>query len=242
MTRQLPLPFNETPSYKPEDFLAAPCNALARDWLARPEAWSNGRMVLWGQPGCGKSFLLYLWAQKNGAVIHQGGHLHGLPAAPRSAIAVDDADRVPEETALLHLLNAAAEAGQPVLLTAGAPPGRQAQGLPDLGSRLRASLAVEISPPDDALLEALLLRLAADRQLRLNQIMVNFLLQRLPRTPAVLREAVARLDRAALASGGRVTRLLAAQTLGDLLTPDYPDTPAEKMLSNGHSPNPPHLL
>ena len=79
---------------------------------------------------------------------------------------MDDADIVPEPTALLHLLNAAAEAGQPVLLTARLPPGRQRQKLPDLGSRLRASLAVEINPPDDALLGALLLpRLAAARQL-----------------------------------------------------------------------------
>jgi chromosomal replication initiation ATPase DnaA len=242
MTRQLPLPFTETPRYHAEDFLAAPCNALARDWLARPDAWTNGRMVLWGEPGCGKSFMLHLWAQKTGAVIYQGGGLRGLPAAPVTPVAVDDADIVPEETALLHLLNAAAEAGFPVLLTSCLPPGRQTQALPDLGSRLRASLAVEISPPDDALLEALLLRLAAARQLRLNQIMVNYLLQHLPRTPGILREAVARLDRAALASGGRVTRLLAGQTLGDLLTPDYSGNPAEKMLSNGNSPGLPHLL
>jgi chromosomal replication initiation ATPase DnaA len=242
MTRQLPLPFDETPSYNPEDFLAAPCNALARDWLARPDAWTNGRMVLWGDPGCGKSLMLHLWAQKMNAVIYQGSGLSGLPVAPITAIAVDDADIVPEETALLHLLNAAAEAGQPVLLTAGLPPSRQNHALPDLGSRLRASLAVEISPPDDALLGALLLRLAAARQLRLNQFMVNFLLQRLPRTPAVLREAVARLDRAALASGGRVTRQLAGRTLSDLLTPEHPDGPAAQMLSNGHSPEAPHLL
>ena len=183
MTRQLPLPFAETPSYHAEDFLAAPCNALARSWLDRPGNWTNGRMVLWGEPGCGKSFMLHLWAQKTGARILQGGALRGLPASPVSPIAVDDADTVPEETALLHLLNAAAEAGHPVLLTARLPPARQTLSLPDLGSRLRASLAVEITPPDDALLGALLLRLAAARQLRLSPLLADFLLRHLPRTP-----------------------------------------------------------
>ncbi len=240
MTRQLPLPFSETPSYNAEDFLAAPCNELARNWLQRPQAWTNGRMVLWGEPGCGKSFLLHLWAQKAGALITQGADLRELPASPAGPIAIDDADTVPEETALLHLLNAAAEAGQPVLLTARLPPARQVQALPDLQSRLRASLAVEITPPDDILLGALLFRLAAARQLRITAQVADFLLQRLPRTPATLREAVARLDSAALASGGKVTRGLALRTLGDLLAPD--GGPDEELLSNGHSPDPSDLL
>jgi chromosomal replication initiation ATPase DnaA len=219
MTRQLPLPFTESPSYQPEDFLAAPCNQLARSWLETPENWTSGRMVLWGAPGCGKSFLLHLWARQAGALIYQGGALRGLPESPSSPLAIDDADAVQDETALLHLLNAAAEAGQPVLLTARLPPARQACKLPDLASRLRASLAVEITPPDDELLSALLFRLAAARQLRLTPALAGFLLLRLPRTPAVLREAIARLDRAALAAGGRITRQLAAITLRDLLTP-----------------------
>jgi chromosomal replication initiation ATPase DnaA len=235
MTGQLPLPFSEVPSYQAEDFLAAPCNALARLWLEKPADWTNGRMVLWGEPGCGKSFLLNLWAQKTGALIYQGADVKGLPASPAGPIAIDDADAVPDEAALFHLLNAAAEAGHPVLLTARLPPARQSQRLADLSSRLRASLAVEITPPDDELLSALLFRLAAARQLRLTPALADFLLQRLPRTPAVLCEAIARLDRAALAAGGRVTRQLATQTLSDLLTPD-------KVLQEDHSPDAPDLL
>ena len=218
-TRQLPLPFAEAPSYAEEDFCAAPCNALARTWLQKPQAWTNGRMVLWGEPGCGKSIMLHLWAQSCGAIIHQGHALRGLPAPPAAAIAIDDADTVPQETALLHLLNAAAEAGHPVLLTAREPPSRQTHLLPDLASRLRASLAVEISPPDDAMLTQLLFRLAAARQLILNAQVSQFLLTQLPRTPAALREAIARLDRAALAAGGKITRPLAAQILTDLISP-----------------------
>jgi chromosomal replication initiation ATPase DnaA len=235
MTGQLPLPFTETPSYQPEDFLAAPCNQLARSWLDRPENWTNGRMVLWGEPGCGKSFLLHLWAHTTGAHIYQGADVKGLPASPSGPVAIDDADNVPDEIALFHLLNAAAEAGHPVLLTSRLPPARQGRTLNDLASRLRASLAVEITPPDDELLSALLFRLAAARQLRLPPALAEFLLQRLPRTPAALQEAIARLDRAALASGGRVTRQLAVQALDDLLTLD-------KVLPNETSPDDPVLL
>jgi chromosomal replication initiation ATPase DnaA len=44
----------------------------------------------------------------------------------------------------------------------------------------------------------------------------EFLLAHLPRTPAALQEAAARLDRAALASGGRVTRALAAAVVDEM--------------------------
>jgi chromosomal replication initiation ATPase DnaA len=217
MTPQLPLPFDETPTYVAEDFFSAPSNALAQSWLEKPAHWTNGRMVLWGEPGCGKSFLLHLWAQKTGAIIYPASSLHTLPAAPTTPIAIDDADQAPSETTLLHLLNAAAQAGQPVLLTARHPPSRQTQQLADLTSRLRASLVVEISPPDEPMLRALLVHFIAARQLTLAPDVTHFLLSRLPRTPAALREAVTLLDHAALATGKKITVGLAANVLSSLL-------------------------
>jgi chromosomal replication initiation ATPase DnaA len=216
MTRQLPLPFDDQPRYVAAEFCAAPSNELARKFLAAPASWTNGRLVLWGEDGCGKSHLLHIWAAERGAAVIRGPLLRGFEAPPEGEVAVDDADAAPEPAALLHLLNAAAEAGQNVLLTARTPPARQDITLADLASRLRASLAVQILPPDDELLSALLSRLALARQLVLSLPVRNFLLTRLPRTPAALREAVARLDRASLAAGGRISRQLAAGLLEDL--------------------------
>jgi chromosomal replication initiation ATPase DnaA len=235
--RQLPLPFDETPSYAAEDFFAAPSNALARTWLDKPEAWTNGRMVLWGEAGCGKSHLLHIWAAERGAMILGPEDLRGVPAPPPGPVAVDDADAAAEETALLHLLNAAAEAGQPVLLTARAPPARQEILLPDLASRLRGSLAVAIGPADDDMLAALLTRFAAERQLKLSFQVRNFLLTRLPRQPGIFREAVARLDRTALAGGVKITRAMAARRLADLT-----ELTLEQLLQTRHFPDDEDLL
>ena len=139
--KQLALPFESAPAYAAEDFCAAPSNELALRWLDRPEDWAGGRLVLWGEPGCGKTHLLHIWAAARRASVLDGSRTLLAASGP---LAVDDADLAPDETALLHLLNAAAEAGQPVLLAARQPPGRQTYRLPDLASRLRASLAVEI--------------------------------------------------------------------------------------------------
>ena len=47
-----------------------------------------------------------------------GPRLAALPELPTAGIALDDADAVTDEAALLHLLNTAGEAGLPMLLAA----------------------------------------------------------------------------------------------------------------------------
>ena len=134
---------------------------------------------------------------------------------PLQPVAVDDADEAPERR-LLHLLNAAGEAGLPVLLAGRAAPARWNTALPDLASRLRATLAVRIGPAEDGLLRALLARLLAERQLAVTDPLQAWLLLHLPRAQGAIREAVARLDAATLAAGGRVTRALARDVAAGL--------------------------
>ena len=133
-----------------------------------------------------------------------------------SGIALDDADEAGDEIALLHLLNAAAEAGMKLLIAGRQPPARWPVRLPDLASRLRAIIAVPIDPPEDGLLAALLARLLSDRQLAVPEPVRTHLLARLPRTHAALAEAARRLDLAGLALGGRVTRAVADRVIAEM--------------------------
>ncbi|HQT64352.1 MAG TPA: hypothetical protein PLO16_07530 [Acidocella sp.] len=125
-----------------------------------------------------------------------------------------------DEAALLHHLNLAAANSQPVLMAARVPPARQGIQLADLASRLKASSAIEIRPPNDAELAALLVRLAAERQIIFDPHIQNLLLTHLPRTPAALIEAITRIDRAALANGRKATRNLVLESIQDLTSPD----------------------
>jgi chromosomal replication initiation ATPase DnaA len=218
--RQFPLPFSQAAQFKAADFRDAPSNEAARAWLARTADWPDHRLLLWGDAGCGKTHLLHIWATRVEAEIWSGADLRGLPALPERGIAVDAADAVADETALFHLLNAAGEAGMPVLLAARTPPSRWSIQLPDLASRTRAIATVEIGPPEDELLRALLARLLADRQLRLAEPVQDWLLLRLPRSAGALREAVALLDEAALAAGRDITVPLAREVLANMSLDD----------------------
>lgn len=225
---QLPLPFAHQPAYAAADFLVAPSNEAALAWLERTADWPDHRLALWGEAGCGKTHLLRIWATRHGATVMDGPALRGLPALPATGVALDDAGAAADAQALLHLLNAAREAGLPVLLAARAPPARWPVRLPDLASRLRAVTAVQILPPDDGLLRALLRRLLSDRQLRVDADVQDWLLLRLPRSPAALREAVARLDHVELPPRGKITRAVAASVVAAMDSGAVATDPADQ--------------
>ncbi len=133
------------------------------------------------------------------------------------ALVVEDLDRgIADEKALFHLLNRARESKLAVLLTSRVPPGEQEFRIPDLRSRLRALPLVEVQPPDETLLKAVLVKLFADRQLNVEPPVIDYLSLRMERSMAAANRIVAAVDRLALAKQRKVTRPLAAEALASL--------------------------
>ncbi len=74
---------------------------------------------------------------------------------------------------------------------------------------------VALTPPDETLLRALIVKLAADRQLRVDEALVSFLVTRIERSYAAARAAVALIDREAMRLKRPPTRALAAELWRD---------------------------
>lgn len=218
MTRQLAFDLPARASLRREDFFVSPANAMA---LATVEGgnWPLGKLLLIGPEGAGKTHLAHIWAAGHGAVILNGAALAqtDVEARSRTATVVEEAEAVAgdprAETALFHLHNRLAERRLPLLLTAAAPPRDWGLGLPDLLSRMQGTAVTRLEAPDDALLSAALVKLFADRQIAVPASLIPWLVARMDRSLASARALVARLDAAALARGGPVTRQLAAELL-----------------------------
>ena len=95
------------------------------------------------------------------------------------------------------------------------PPSSSSIDLRDLRSRLRAVPVITLTPPDDNLFRALLVKFCADRQLSIDESVVNYLATRIERSFAAARRVVERLDAEALRLGRPVTRALAVELLRD---------------------------
>jgi len=215
--RQLAFSFAPGASLARADFVVTEANRMALAWLDRAPDWPAGRLVLSGPPGSGKTHLAAIFAQDAQAPVLAGRSLAAetLPALlpPHGHVVVEDADQAAGRP-LLHLLNLAAELGGRVLLTARRPALSWGVELPDLRSRLAAAGQASLGIPDEALLDAVLAKTAADRQLRLAPAVTEWLVARLPRDLAAAAAAVAALDAAALAAGRpadtRMARLVLA--------------------------------
>ena len=114
---------------------------------------------------------------------------------------------------MLHLHNRLRDQGQSLLLISRTPPARWNVVLADLRSRLNALAVVQIEVPDDALLGGLLIKLFADRQLRVTPDVIGYALQRMERSFSAARRLVEVVDRDALAARRAVTVPLVRKAL-----------------------------
>jgi chromosomal replication initiation ATPase DnaA len=214
---QLTLDLGHRPALGEADFLVAPCNRAAIQWLDRWPDWPAPALTLYGPAGCGKTHLARVFAARSEAPIVEADRLltETVPQllGRARACVVDDADRAGAEP-LLHLYNLIAERRGAMLLTAREPPARWPGLLPDLRSRLVAAPAVAVEAPNDALLAALLVKLFADRQLAVSEDVVLFLLRHMERSFEAARRLVAELDAAALRDRRAITIPLARAVLG----------------------------
>ena len=203
------------------DFMPATPNHAALEAVLCWPDWPVRACLLIGPPACGKTHLARVWVERAQAVFLRGQDLW-RPGAPRGrrgagwACVVDDADEGAQEEELFHLWNLVVGGGGSLLLTATRPVAAWGVQLPDLRSRLLTAWPVRIELPDDGLLQALLVKQLADRQIRIDLEVVEFLVRRMERSFAAARLLVRELDRASLRARRPVTMPLARAVLEEL--------------------------
>lgn len=226
MHRQLALDLTVPPALSRDDFLTTAANRDALAMLDEPNRWPQGRLLLIGGAGAGKSHLARFWADEHEAPIIRASSI--APACVDAligwggALVVENAHEIAgiseAEDALFHLWNLAGARRALLLITARMAPRDWGILLPDLLSRLESAAQAVLGPPDDALLPAVLVKLFADRQIQVAPDVVDWLAARMERDLGLARMLVAAIDRKSLADRRPVTRRLAAELL-DKLSP-----------------------
>lgn len=217
--RQLHMPLDLPARLSRASFVAAPCNETALAMIESRD-WPDGKLLLTGPEGSGKTHLVHIWRARTQAVLIDGASL--LQADPEAlgaetSVAIDDADAIATsaqaQQSLFHLHNLLAARGGRLLLAARRPARDWGLSLADLASRLQAATHVALAPPDDTLLAAVLTKLFADRQVRIPESLIPFLLARMERSLAFAQVLVAELDAEALARKKPISRALAADVM-----------------------------
>jgi chromosomal replication initiation ATPase DnaA len=211
---QLRLKLERTSSFRRDDFVVSPSNEDAVHALDTWPDWFGGTLALVGPEGSGKTHLATDWAKRHGGVVlaDVAAELANLSELEGRPVAVDDAERVSDET-LFHLINQASAPGGGLLLTSRTRPSTWTVQLADLRSRLDAMRTVILGPPDDVVLFSVLDRFFRNSHIRPSPDLLEYLVRRIERSVPKAREIVTKLDEAAAADHRPVTRALAREIL-----------------------------
>ncbi|MCC6919193.1 MAG: chromosomal replication initiator DnaA [Alphaproteobacteria bacterium] len=222
--RQIVLPLPERVSLVREDYFVSASNRAAVAALEAWPAWSGGMLALIGPSGSGKTHLARAHAVRTAAVNRPAAI---WPEGDGADLILEDMDRLvgnaDGEERVFHAFNRVQAAGGTILFTARTPIAGWPVKLPDLQTRMSTVLAVDLPPPDDALLHAVLLKLFADRQIAPGPSaeVAAWLVPRMERSLAEASRLVAELDHRSLAEKRRIDTRLAAEIL---------DPPAKRLL------------
>lgn len=192
---QLSLPLVPPPGAREERFLIGESNAQAIQLLDHWATWPVMAGIIVGPRKSGRSLLARTMVARSGGTM------------------VDDADRA-DEVALFHAWNAAQAAHRPLFLVSERAPPDWTARLPDLRSRLGASVIARIGAPDDALAHDLLADLLDRHELVAQPELVGWILRRIERTHlAILRSAEALEEAASRRANRRLSIPMARATL-----------------------------
>jgi len=213
---QLILDLAQRPALGAEDFLISGSNRAAADMIDLWPNWPHASVVVVAPPGAGKTHLANVWRLKSGAAGFAASALSEPDVARAAgALLIEDLHAgIGDQRALFHLLNLVREHKLSMLLTSRLAPGDLDVALPDLRSRLRALPLVTISPPDTALLKAVLVKHFADRQLNVEPHVINYIALHMEQSMEAAASIVADIDKQAMAAHRKVTRALAGEVLG----------------------------
>lgn len=222
MAEQLSFDLPARPVLGRTDFFVSPANRMAVAMIDAADRWPNGKLILSGPSGAGKTHLAHVWATETGARIVSASDLPSLDIAQMAvqAIAIEDVPRIASDTsaqqALFHLHNLLMANGHRLLMTGRGAPNLWALELADLQSRIDGTTHIDLLAPDDTLLAAVMLKLFADRQIAPKPDVIPYLLSRMKRSFSAAEEMVDRLDKAALSQHRTLSRRLASDLLGSL--------------------------
>jgi chromosomal replication initiation ATPase DnaA len=206
---QLTFTWPARPSYAPEDFIISGANAEAVRFLETWPAGQSGAALISGPPSCGKTHLVLNWVSRHNASIIEPVAVGNTDSAAlwqnATHAVLEDIHTIKDETALFHFLRYAETQGLFLLLTSRENAKNLSFSLADLRSRLISFPTAYIEAPDEKLLKAFLFKYFADRQLRVNEEVIEYLLKRVDRSFLAVYTIAETVEKRAFESGKPIT-------------------------------------
>ena len=207
------------PALGRNDFIVSESNLDAIRWIDNWPNWSHNSSGLnvVGPKSSGKTHLGSVWCSLSKAEWVNAPITDGMrvPDILKNGqhIVLDNFNHTWPGVPLLHLYNLVRERKGFMLISSNIPVAQLGIAPDDLASRLSTMPVVAIKPPDDFLLKEVMLKLFKDRQIAVENGVVDYLVIRMERSFEEALRLVNLSDKEALAAKNRITIPLASRVL-----------------------------
>ena len=204
MNDQLILKFPEHRAYKKEDFYVSPSNQEAYDLVNNWPKWIKRIVNIFGPSASGKSHLASILKAKTKCLEISPNELNEnaiFEFKTREALIFENFNEKISEELLFSLWNIALQDNKYFLINSTKPISTYKFKLPDLMSRIKSTLIIEIKLPSDDLITAIIAKNFSDKQIMVDKKHINYIIKRIDRSYEKISQFILTLDKYSLKKG-----------------------------------------
>jgi len=198
---QLLLNFKFRKNYDKNDFFVSSSNFYAFTLVDTWPNWEKNIINICGERYCGKTHLAEIFIKKNkGKLINlKAENIKNLNELRLfENIVIDNIDKNIDENYIFTLFNFVDQNNKYLLINSEKPINEINFDLEDLNSRAKNCLIAKIDKPDDELIKVLLSKSFSDRQIIINNKLIDFIAKRIARSYGKIFEFIYKIDEMSL--------------------------------------------
>ena len=198
---QLLLELDYKSNFNEHDFYLSKSNSNAFNLINRWPDWDKKILNISGEKFSGKSHLANIFKLKSKAFLIKGNEIDNSifkSIKLHESIIIDDFEECNQEEILYSIFNLIDQDSKYLLINSLKPINEIKYRLPDLTSRSKNCLYAVIENPDDELLFAIILKNFSDRQIKIENKIINFIISRIDRSYRKIDEFIYKIDELSL--------------------------------------------
>ncbi len=198
---QLLLKFDYKTNFNEHDFYLSKSNINAFNLINKWPKWQKKILNVSGEKFSGKSHLANIFKSKSKAYLINGKNINNSifqKLKLYESIIIDDFDECKDEKILYSIFNMIDQDSKYLLINSSLPINEIKFNLPDLTSRSKNCLYVQIENPDDELIFAIILKNFSDRQINIEKKIIDFIIKRIDRSYRKIDEFIYKIDELSL--------------------------------------------
>ena len=198
---QLLLNFEYKQNFKDEDFYVSSSNYYAFNLISTWPKWEKNFLNICGEKYSGKTHLSQIFLNKNkGKIIESKKFIFNKAENLRiyQNIILEDFNNDIDEESIFSLINFVDQNNKYLVINSLKPINEMYFNLKDLKSRAKNSLVAKIEDPDDQLIKVLLAKNFSDRQIKIDNKLIEFAVKRITRSYGKIFEFIYKIDEMSL--------------------------------------------